>query len=182
MSGLFGCAARVPTDIRTPEPRVVPVSAVRAAPERYLGTPVRWGGRILSVRNEADTTDIELLARPLDASGAPLVSDEAKSELGRFIARFRGFLDPAAYPAERLLTVAGVVAGVETRDVGDYPYRYPVVRATGKHLWPEQAAAAPFADPWNGTWYDPWYGRWDYGPWYGPRYGPFGPGYRPWYW
>lgn len=181
-----GCAAPVPPDIRTPEPTAVSVSAARAAPSAYIGTPVRWGGSILAVRNDTATSDIEILARPLTATGEPEPDDtgDGAASLGRFIARFAGFLDPAAYPEGRLLTVAGTVADVETRDVGEYPYRYPVVRATGKHLWPEPVTTV---GPYPSPWYDPWYGYgwpgWGYGPWYGPGYGPgFGPWYRPWYW
>jgi outer membrane lipoprotein len=175
---LLGCAAQVPPEIRTPEPAPVSVSAARAAPHRYAGTAVRWGGSIISVRNDATTTAIELLARHLDATGEPRMQERPATagELGRFIARFDGFLDPAAYPAGRLLTVTGTVDGVETRKVGEYAYRYPVLRATGRHLWPEPAAQ-PLSYP--GPWPDPWYGWPGWGAWYGPGYGR---GYRPWYW
>ncbi len=176
---MLGCAARVPQDIRTPAPAPVTAAAVRAAPERYVGTPVRWGGRILAVRNDAANTDIELLAWPLDAAGEPAQDSGDDARLGRFIARFDGFLDPATYPEGRLLTVSGTVTGVETHDVGDYPYRYPVVRATGRHLWAKpESVRAPYPSPW----YDPWYGGWPgsrFGPWYGPGFGPW---HRPWYW
>ena len=174
MALLAGCAGVVPEDIRSPTPAPLSVSEARAAPERHVGTPVRWGGEILGVENAAETTDIEILARPLDATGEPRI-DAAPQ--GRFIARFEGFLDPAEYPRDRLLTVSGVVKGAETRDVGEYPYRYPVVRAAGKHLWP---APEPIVD---GPWYPgPWYGP-GWGPWWGPGWGPsFGPWYRPWYW
>jgi outer membrane lipoprotein len=160
----------MPRSIRLPEPAPLTVREARAAPERHAGTPVRWGGNILHIENAADTTDVELLARALDATGAPRMDAEPQ---GRFIARFTGFLDPAEYPRERLLTVTGVLAGAETRDVGEYPYRYPVVRATGKHLWPEPEPVV------YGPWYpEPWYDPW-HPPWWGP--GP-GPWYRPWYW
>ncbi len=164
MALLLGCAARVPEDIRAPAPAPLTVSVARAAPERHLGTPIRWGGRVLSVENRATTTDIEILARPLDAAGEPRPHAAPQ---GRFIARFQGFLDPAEYPRERLLTVSGVIMGAQMRDVGEYPYRYPLVRATGKHLWPEPVLYGPrYTDPW-------------YGPWWGRGYGPW---YRPWYW
>jgi outer membrane lipoprotein len=177
---MLGCAAQVPQDIRTPAPAPVSVVAVRAAPERHIGTPVRWGGSILAVQNDSSTTDIEILARPLDATGEPERSDGDGAQIGRFIARFTGFLDPAAYPEGRLLTVSGTVTGVETRDVGDYPYRYPVVRATGRHLWPApETVFAPYPSPWRDPWYDPWYGWPGIGPWYGPGFGPW---HRPWYW
>lgn len=167
---LLGCAGQIPPDIRTPAPAALTVGEARAAPERHRGTPVRWGGSILRVQNARETTDIELLARPLDSIGEPRMNAAPQ---GRFIARFRGFLDPAEYPRERLLTVSGILTGTETHDVGDYPYQYPVVTATGKHLWPKPEPVD------YGPWYpDPWYGP-GWGPWWGPGYGPW---YRPWYW
>lgn len=171
---LLGCAGEVPRSIRSPTPAPLGVAEARAAPEQHLGTPVRWGGSILNVENGPETTDVELLARPLDTVGEPRPD---AAPLGRFIARFRGFLDPAEYPRDRLLTVSGILAGAETRDVGDYPYRYPVVRAQGRYLWPEPEPVI-LGPGYPGPWYDPWYDPW-WDPWYGPGDGP---GFRhPWY-
>lgn len=163
---LLGCAGEVPREISSPAPAPLGVREARTAPGQHVGTPVRWGGSILSVENGSETTDIELLARALDARGEPRADAEPD---GRFIARFQGFLDPAEYPKGRLLTVSGVVTGAETRPVGDYPYRYPVVQAMGRHLWPEPEPVV-YAPGYPGPWYDPWWG---------PGYGPW---YRPWYW
>jgi outer membrane lipoprotein len=173
---LAGCAGQMPAELRTPSPTPLTPIAARAAPERHSGSIVRWGGGILAVRNGPRTTDFEVLARPLDAAGRPKPDTAAAgADYGRFIARFEGFLDPAQYPRERLLTVTGTLVGVETRDVGSYPYRYPVVQAKAKHLWP-----APAPEP-EWPWYpDPWLGP----PW--PGWGPYAwygnPWYRPWYW
>jgi outer membrane lipoprotein len=155
--------------LRSPTPQTVSADEVRAAPDRFIGSTVRWGGSILGVRNGADDTEVELLARPLDKAGEPRIDEPPQ---GRFFALVPGFLDPAEYSEDRLLTVTGVVKEVVTRDVGEYPYRYPVVRAVGRYLWPETSVTAELS-PWP---YDPWYG-WGNGPWYHP-YGP----YPPWYW
>jgi outer membrane lipoprotein len=170
---LAGCATLMPHALRSPEPVDITPQAVRAAPERHISTPVRWGGSILAVRNASNGTDIELLARPLDAEGEPRTGAEPQ---GRIIARAEGFIDPAEYPVDRLLSISGYVEGVETRNVGDYPYRYPVVRVVGRHLWPEPppVIGAPWGPP---GWGWPWGGPWGYGGWYGPYYGPYGPRY-----
>jgi len=177
MALLLGCAGHVPDDIRSPAPAPLTVSEARRATERHVGTPVRWGGSILGVENAADTTDVEILARPLNATGEPRMDATPQ---GRFIARFHGFLDPAEYPRQRLLTISGVLVGTQTRDVGEYPYRYPVVRATGKHLWPAPESFGPGPGDWGpwypAPWYSPWYGT-GRGPWWGPGFGPW---YRPW--
>lgn len=179
---LGGCAAQMPPALRsTPPPAALTVGQARDAPEQYAGSQVRWGGVILAVRNAPETTDLEVLARPLDAVGRPKPhAPAAAPDDGRFIARFTGFLDPAQYPEGDLITVTGTLIGVETRDVGTYPYRYPVVRAGGKHLWPRPEPEPDW--PWPpGPWgWDPWY-DWGYGPWYRPGL-PVAPWYRPWYW
>ncbi len=167
----------MPAEIRTSGPLVLTPSEARAAPEHHAGTRVRWGGRILAVRNGPESTDVEVLAWPLDAAGRPEPDPPAETAAdGRFIARFNSFLDPARYTQPRLLTVLGTLVGVETRPVGEYPYRYPVVAVIGSHLWPVPAPSARWSrypDPWP---WDPSY-RWGVGPWGRP-----GLPYGPWYW
>jgi outer membrane lipoprotein len=167
---LAACASPVPQAIRTAPRPVLSVAQVQQDPNNFLGQRVRWGGTIIAVVNGKRTTDIELLARPLDDDGEPRASAAAE---GRFIARIRGFADPAEYPNDRRLTVVGKVEGVETRDVGDYPYRYPVMAAETLYVWPKpEPPPYPYPYlypyPWYGPWYSPWYRPW--GPWWGPWY------------
>lgn len=166
-----GCASTVPPAVRDPIPKAPTVGEVQQSPEAHLGQRVRWGGSILAVRNLANSTEIEVLARPLGNDGEPLAEAQGA---GRFIARLSGFVDPAEYPAERLLTAVGPVVELVTRDVGEFPYQYPVVAADSRYLWPEPdplPGPYPYGYPWG-------YGYGGFGPWYGPVYGPF---YRPWY-
>lgn len=173
-----GCVSNVPTAIRVrPQPDITPAE-VRHAPRRYIGEQVRWGGTILTLENHERVTRIEILARPLVGAGEP--SAQAEGE-GRFIAEVGGFLDPADYARGRLITVAGSIVSVQTQDVGDYPYRYPVVAAVSHWLWPRPSPPAvgwPYRYPWYGggyggveAWYGPGFGSWygaGLGPWYGP--------------
>ena len=171
VGALVGCAGTIPEPIRNPgTTTALGVSEVQADPNRHIGVRVRWGGTIIAVTNRERSTQIEVLARALDRGGAPRSGSSAD---GRFIAEVAGFLDPAEYPKDRELTVVGIITGVETRAVGDYPYVYPVVQADARYLWPEPQPAPVYPGPWFGPWYDPWWG-----PWYGP------PGFRggPWYW
>lgn len=164
---LAGCVSAVPEAIRSEPGEAVTVAEVQRDPKPFLGRRVRWGGTILAVRNRERTTAIEVLARPLSAGGEP----KAKApEQGRFIAELAGFLDPAEYPKDRLLTVVGRLERVETHPVGEYPYVYPVLTAATVHLWPE-ALPAPYPYPYPYPWYDPWY----------PWYGPWRPWRGPWY-
>jgi outer membrane lipoprotein len=164
-----GCATNPPAGLEDTLPRAPSAGAVQADPGRYLGQPVRWGGEILSLRNHAASTEIEVYDRPLfnNAEPKPQGGDGV-----RFLARVGRFLDPAEYQPGKRLTVRGRVARAVTRAVGEYPYRYPVVDVEVSHLWPvyrPPPEPAWFRDPY----YDPW---WPWGPW-----GPWRPyPYRHW--
>ena len=165
---LGGCAtSRVPEAIRDPTLPSPAVTEVQHRPEAFLGQRVRWGGSILDVHNAPETTRIEILARPLDRSGEP---DGTAGGLGRFIVELAGFKDPTEYPKARRLTVVGPVTRIETRNVGDYPYPYPVVTGDVRYLWPSPPPLVDTVPPFAYPWYRPWYGP-GFGPWYGPWYG-----------
>ena len=173
----IGCSSGVPPAIRGDAAagarNPVSVEEVQRDADAYRGQRVRWGGSIIAVRNLPHSTEIEVLSRPLDNDGEPRADADGA---GRFIGRVPGFIDPAEYVKNRLLTVAGLIDGVETRDVGEYPYRYPVIAVSSRYLWP---VPEPDSYPYGYPWY---YGGYDYGGWYGPGYGPgYGPWYGPWY-
>jgi outer membrane lipoprotein len=172
---LAGCATyQLPPEIREPPAPDVSVADVQGAPSRHVGQFVRWGGRILAVRNRADVTEIEVLATALGDNGVP---STAGAGAGRFIAEIPGFREPAEYPKDRRITVAGTVTGLRARSVGEYPYSYPVVAVTQHRLW-----APPAPEPY---WHRyPYYGSplypWGWGyPWY--PWHPWYPGW-PYYW
>ncbi len=168
---LSGCATtgHLPELIGKAPEHPIDVSEVQQDPQRFLGNPVRWGGTIIGVENLKNATRIEILSRPLSKSGKP---DLEQPGQGRFLAELKGFVDPANYPEGRLLTVAGKIAGVVKRPIGNYPYTYPVVTAEAQYLWPKPVTKVypaypyPYYDPFYDPFFDPWY------PW----------GYRPYYW
>ncbi len=124
------------------------MAEARARGAAAVGARVRWGGRILSVENTAEATWLEVLALALGTDGEP--DRDAPSE-GRFLARVAGFLDPAVYAPDRLITLVGVLDKPVTRPVGEYPYVYPRLNVDVYYLWP-RPAPAPRPDPWC----DPW--------------------------
>jgi len=144
---LSGCASQVPELIRTAPLGDLRVEEVQQKTGDFAGSEVRWGGNIISVRNQSAETLIEVLSRPLSKKGKP--QDDSKSG-GRFIARIPGFLEPEEYPKDRLLTVTGQVREVVEQPVGNYPYPYPVVDVKAYHLWPEVKSYPPY-------YYDPFY-------------------------
>ena len=166
---MAGCSSSVPRTILDAPTDSLTVVDAQQALDRAIGRRVRWGGSIIAVVNLEGSTQIEVLARPLNRDGEPRRDAEGQ---GRFIAELPGFVDPVEYPEGRLLTVVGPITGMITRNVGEYPYRYPVLAATSRYLWPEREPYPYDPSRWNG-WYDyrPWYGPW--GPWLGPPYGPW---------
>jgi outer membrane lipoprotein len=161
---IAGCASPVPEMIRTFPSSGPTVSQVKGDIGRFVGTRVRWGGSIAVVDNRPSRTSIEIVARPLEKNGRPVVDDVSR---GRFRAQIGGFLDPAIYAEDRLLTVVGTIQGEVTRAIGDYQYRFPVVAVESYYLW-EQLDYRCRYDPYAYWWYrDPWYPYgypWGYGP------------------
>lgn len=159
-----GCAT-TPDPLRDADVEPLSVEAVRKAPKEHIGKRVRWGGSIVAVDNRTDHTVIEVVARPLRESGAPLISAAGQ---GRFRALVPGFVDPTDYTSDRWLTVVGAVAGTEQGRVGDYAYAFPTVEVEFHKLWRRLSEVAPNAYPYHGYypwWWDPWYPRYPYPYW-----------------
>lgn len=126
---LLGCAA-VPEPLRGDFADVEPDAAIGSTGN------VRWGGRIIEVLPAPDTTCIEILGMPLDVRARPFDLDHG---IGRFRACKSGFLDPAIFAIDRDITVTGIITGEQTRELGEYSYRMPVVAAEEVLLWPERS-------------------------------------------
>lgn len=167
---LGGCASYVPEAIRKAPPGpTATVQEVRADPERFVGTQVRWGGTIAQVQNRKDGTWIQVVARDLANDGRPRADDRS---MGRFVATFDRFLDPMVYSQGRSITVVGTLGEVATISIGDYPYRFPVVKVQQHYLWEPLREVERIYGP-SPWYYDPWY----YDPWYRYHWP-----YRPYWW
>ncbi len=158
LAALAGCAA-MPDELAGDYGGPAPSGATDAD----IGAPVRWGGRLLAVIPQAERSCFEILSRPLTEIARPVA--EGRRSGRRFLACRAEFADPAAYPVDGEVTVVGELTGFETRPVGEYDYRYPVVRLDAIHAWPERRELDPdpLAPP---SW------------WYYHRYGHGYPYYR----
>jgi len=152
---LAGCASDIPRPIReAPDTDIRPAQALSHA-ESLLGSPVRWGGTIARVENRKEETWIELVEFPLTKEGRPRITEASG---GRFLARFKGFLDPEVYAHKRSLTVAGSLEAPVTQPIGEHPYRFPVVAVSSHYLWaPEPNVVHYYYYYYSPFWYDPWY-------------------------
>ena len=107
--------------------------SVASRPQVAMGVSVLWGGIILNISNLKDSTQIEMLAYPLDAAGRPLTD---RSPLGRFILEQAGYLEPATYAEGRQLTVVGTVSGPRDGQAGESGHTQPLIAARQLYLWP----------------------------------------------
>lgn len=129
---LAACATQPPIDATNARTDWSPIDAANAP--RSAGQDVLWGGMIVAVENLRDSSEIEVLAYPLDAKQRPLLKAPT---LGRFIAVLPGYVERFDYPEGRFLTLRGSVAGTREALIDQRPYLYPVVATDDVHLWPE---------------------------------------------
>lgn len=138
-SMLSSCATPLPAG----ESAVISVSQVQQG-KVEKGLPVRWGGTIAEIHNEADVTVLEIVSRPLLRSGRPLRNDQTD---GRFKAEISGFLDPEVVSPGRDISVIGTIDRVENGKVGEAEYRYPVMAVFDYQFWKKQSEAAETRHP-----------------------------------
>ncbi|MEE9320899.1 MAG: Slp family lipoprotein [Granulosicoccus sp.] len=117
------------------ETELTEITAAEAAEETQLpaGT-VLWGGVILGSSNLAESTQLEILAYPLDKRQRPMTTRDA---LGRFLIESEGYLETANYADGRLVTVLGELDKLVDGTIGGAKYVYPAVKAAPDklHLW-----------------------------------------------
>jgi outer membrane lipoprotein len=148
-----GCASKPPPSIARIPLENPALARVLLDLDRFTGSEVRWGGEITRVENRATETWVEIVRRELRDNGRPETS--GKSD-GRFIASFKGFVDPVVYEVGRPLTVIGTIEDQITRPIGEYDYRFPVVVVESSYLWKEVTVAPGpyYPGPW---WYYDFY-------------------------
>lgn len=126
------------------------------SPEKYRGEKVLLGGRIVQTRNIGDHSEIEVIQKPLDFMGYPLIGDETG---GRFIFVVSQYLESEIYSKDRFITGVGIVSAGRVGKIGDSDYQYAVIAVEELHLW-EKLSRRNFYDP-----YYPYY------PYYPSRFG-----------
>lgn len=145
---------------------------------KYKNAPVRWGGTIIEVENEASFSAIQVLSYPLGNHGYP---DTNEANQGRFVIKSATFLDPAVYTKNTAITIAGSIAGDTERTIGKKTLRLPLVTATQIYLWQEQDYSH-FQSGYGGYGYGgfgyPYGGFYGYGPYYPGAFYGYSPYFR----
>lgn len=127
---------------------------VSKRPAAYKGKLIIWGGEVISAINKKEGTWIEILQKPVDIQGRPRDIDYSE---GRFLVLSPDYLDVAIYRKGRKVTVAGEIAGQETRLLGETEYLYPVILSRQVYLWPEEKKERLFPIyPYPYYWHYPW--------------------------
>lgn len=111
---------------------IVP-SDVQHSPDRYTGSEVVWGGRIVALENHERTTEVEVIGYPLDRDQQSMPDAPT---VGRFIIVLPGFVEPLDYPVDRHLSVYGIVSGTRLGEVDEHEYLYPLLSAREVNVWP----------------------------------------------
>ena len=99
---------------------------------------VLWGGVLLEASVLDDSSQLEVLAHPLDRRQRPMT---ARASEGRFLIVVDGYLETIDYAPGRLVTVLGTLGEVREGTVGEATVRYPVVRSDELHLWSGNAGS-----------------------------------------
>lgn len=128
---LIGCAS-VPVFDATLVDKTLTPENVHSRDGAAEGETVLWGGMILDFENLAASSQMEILAYPLNRSQRPL---QDKQPLGRFILLHDGFLEPTVYMQGRLLSAIGKLGPSRKGAVGESEYVYPVLNAEKIKLW-----------------------------------------------
>ncbi|HRQ05781.1 MAG TPA: Slp family lipoprotein [Nitrosomonas halophila] len=159
---LSACISPSP-NIRDIPAEPAPYTLISQATETYIDTQLRWGGTVIDVENEIDSSLMQVLFYPLDANGYPQTNEPSQ---GRFAIKTSKFLDPAIFVKDAEITVAGSVKGEIERLVGHKPVRMPLIEAEAVCLWPKEYRGRRY--------YDEAIFRYVPDPYFGGYCGPYG--------
>ena len=130
---LLSACAGLPSALKDVPVADIPYGQASQSINSYKDASVRWGGVIIDVENEQDSSLVQVLFHPLDSYGRPQLNKPGE---GRFVIKSTEFLDPVVYAKDKEVTVAGILAGDIERTIGKRVVRLPLISATAIHLWP----------------------------------------------
>jgi outer membrane lipoprotein len=134
-SGGF-CAPVVNTSI-TP-------SAVSST-DSHLGEIVHWGGTLVAIHHRRDSTELGVVAYPLDSCGRP---SPGSPRTGRFIIVHPGFLETADFQAGQRVTATGRITGIREGTIVEEDDSLPLIESYNVQLWPDQQIGGDYTRPW----------------------------------
>jgi len=130
---LNGCSG-LPKTMRSSSYSNLNLSTVKAKIPSYLNSSFRWGGTIINVTNEKDSSQIQILFYPISRYGQPQTNRKTE---GRFAITSPKFLDPAIYKEGSKVTVTGSLTGEIKQKIGEKVLTLPLLSLDNIHLWPD---------------------------------------------
>lgn len=131
---LLAACASTPFDRDRYDDALSPAAVQRGA-QPPSGNEVLWGGLVVAARNLERTSELEVLAYPLDLRQRP---DTSKPPQGRYLVEVEGYLETGDFTEGRMVTTAGPLGALREGKIGESRYTYPVIETTPEHLklWP----------------------------------------------
>lgn len=163
---LSGCTTIISEGSRKLVDTDADFAQLKGYPERYTGKHIMLGGKIASVKNSMEGSQIEIVQFDLTSSGRP---EETFISNGRFLATSSEYLDTMIFRRGMLITLVGEIKGKKIQRLDDMDYIYPVVALREWHLWPESSWDRGEAYPVPPPPYYPYYYGYGFEPyWYRP--------------
>lgn len=132
---------------------------IKKDPAAHKGKKILLGGVIIETKNRIEETILLVRQTELDFEKRPKNLDQSS---GRFMLKYKGFLDPHIFQEGREITVIGEIEGKEILPLGEHSYIYPVLRAKEIKLWPKRPDLMALSF-WY--WERPYFWRLPYHPW-----------------
>ncbi len=132
---LSACTNVSPTIFALPEGNVELRDVLVSTDDSLVGTNVRWGGKIISVKQENGMSIIELKHFPLMRNGFPLSNLYSQ---GQFVAQTSQTLDPNVYLEGLLVTFAATVTDETTPYFDRIDRVMPHIDIEHVELWPHK--------------------------------------------
>jgi len=130
---ISGCTAIISDQSRKLINTDASFKTIKETPEIYIGKTMLLGGRIASIRNNADGAQIEIVQFELTSQDYP---EESFISYGRFLATSSNYMDPLIFRPGMLITLVGELKGKKTLRLDDMDYNYPLLTLREWHLWP----------------------------------------------
>ncbi len=128
---LTGCSG-LPSTMRGKAFSNISLATVNANPAVYQNKSFRWGGTIINVANEKDSSQVQILYYPLSRYGSPLTD---RTTQGRFAITSAKFLDPAIFKEGVEVTVTGILSGEIKQQIGKKALTLPLLEVEKIHIW-----------------------------------------------
>jgi starvation-inducible outer membrane lipoprotein len=134
LAGLSGCGPPISKKVMETVDRGRTFSVVIENPKAYIGSVVLWGGVIEEFLPGPKETRLIVRQSPVDDKGHP----QTDATYGEFVVHTPDYLSPRTFRKGMVITLAGMVDGVEEEEIGPQKIPRPLVRVIEIYPWTER--------------------------------------------